>query len=131
MKSRSIVLRNARPRRWRRSCANARRAGAGDRRSRQDAGGIAADVHADVKAKVIVEIDKDFTKIPVWEIEKHMSRLIAPPVRRGDELAPRACSFGLKTRCSISHFLVAGGCPRHIDNVAFSNRRLPRGFAVR
>jgi protein required for attachment to host cells len=29
-------------------------------------------LHADVKAKIIVEIDKDFTKIPVWEIEKHI-----------------------------------------------------------
>ena len=29
-------------------------------------------LHADVKAKVIAEIDKDFTKIPVWEIEKHI-----------------------------------------------------------
>jgi len=29
-------------------------------------------LHNDVKAKVIAEIDKDFTKIPVWEIEKHI-----------------------------------------------------------
>ncbi|MGO8737650.1 host attachment protein [Rhodoblastus sp.] len=29
-------------------------------------------LHADVKAKVRAEIDKDFTKIPVWEIEKHI-----------------------------------------------------------
>jgi protein required for attachment to host cells len=29
-------------------------------------------LHADVKGKVIAEIDKDFTKIPVWEIEKHI-----------------------------------------------------------
>jgi protein required for attachment to host cells len=29
-------------------------------------------LHADVKSKVIAEIDKDFTKIPVWEIEKHI-----------------------------------------------------------
>jgi protein required for attachment to host cells len=29
-------------------------------------------LHADVKAKVIAEIDKDFTKIPVWEIERHI-----------------------------------------------------------
>ena len=29
-------------------------------------------LHADVKAKVIGEIDKDFTKMPVWEIEKHI-----------------------------------------------------------
>ncbi len=29
-------------------------------------------LHADVKAKLRAEIDKDFTKIPVWEIEKHI-----------------------------------------------------------
>ena len=29
-------------------------------------------LHNDVKAKLIAEIDKDFTKIPVWEIEKHI-----------------------------------------------------------
>jgi protein required for attachment to host cells len=29
-------------------------------------------LHADVKAKLIAEFDKDFTKIPVWEIEKHI-----------------------------------------------------------
>ncbi len=29
-------------------------------------------MHADVKHKVIAEIDRDFTKIPVWEIEKHI-----------------------------------------------------------
>jgi protein required for attachment to host cells len=29
-------------------------------------------LHADVKSKVIAEIDKDFTKMPVWEIEKHI-----------------------------------------------------------
>jgi protein required for attachment to host cells len=29
-------------------------------------------LHADVKSKLIAEIDKDFTKIPVWEIEKHI-----------------------------------------------------------
>ena len=29
-------------------------------------------LHADVKHKVIAEIDRDFTKIPVWEIEKHI-----------------------------------------------------------
>jgi protein required for attachment to host cells len=29
-------------------------------------------LHADVQSKVIAEIDKDFTKIPVWEIEKHI-----------------------------------------------------------
>jgi protein required for attachment to host cells len=29
-------------------------------------------LHDDVKARVIAEIDKDFTKIPVWEIEKHI-----------------------------------------------------------
>ncbi|MGO9389412.1 host attachment protein [Rhodoblastus sp.] len=29
-------------------------------------------LHPDVKAKIIGEIDKDFTKMPVWEIEKHV-----------------------------------------------------------
>jgi protein required for attachment to host cells len=29
-------------------------------------------LHADVKSKLIAEIDKDFTNIPVWEIEKHI-----------------------------------------------------------
>ncbi len=29
-------------------------------------------LHADVKGKVIAEIDKDFTKFPVWDIEKHI-----------------------------------------------------------
>lgn len=29
--------------------------------------------HADVKACVVAEIHKDLTKIPVWEIEKHLS----------------------------------------------------------
>jgi protein required for attachment to host cells len=29
-------------------------------------------LHADVKSKIIAEIDKDFTKIPVWEIERHI-----------------------------------------------------------
>ena len=29
-------------------------------------------LHTDVKAKVIAEIDKDFTHLPVWEIEKHI-----------------------------------------------------------
>jgi protein required for attachment to host cells len=29
-------------------------------------------LHPDVKGKVIAEFDKDFTKIPVWEIEKHI-----------------------------------------------------------
>ena len=29
-------------------------------------------LHADVKKKVIAEIDKDFTRMPVWEIEKHI-----------------------------------------------------------
>jgi protein required for attachment to host cells len=31
-------------------------------------------LHTDVKAKVIGEIDKDFTKMPVWEIERHITR---------------------------------------------------------
>ena len=29
-------------------------------------------LHADVKARLIGEIDKDLTKLPVWEIEKHI-----------------------------------------------------------
>ncbi|WP_374547475.1 host attachment protein [Rhodoblastus sp.] len=29
-------------------------------------------LHSDVKNKVVAEIDKDFTKMPVWEIEKHI-----------------------------------------------------------
>ena len=29
-------------------------------------------LHADVKARLIAEIDKDLTKLPVWEIEKHV-----------------------------------------------------------
>jgi protein required for attachment to host cells len=29
-------------------------------------------LHTDVKGKVIAEIDKDLTKMPVWEIEKHI-----------------------------------------------------------
>jgi protein required for attachment to host cells len=33
---------------------------------------IRRSLHNDVKAKVIAEIDKDFTKMPVWEIEKHI-----------------------------------------------------------
>ena len=28
--------------------------------------------HADVKKRIIAEIDKDLTKHPVWEIEKHI-----------------------------------------------------------
>jgi len=28
--------------------------------------------HDDVKARIIAEIDKDFTKHPVYEIEKHL-----------------------------------------------------------
>ena len=28
--------------------------------------------HADVKSRIIAEIDKDLTKHPVWEIEKHL-----------------------------------------------------------
>jgi protein required for attachment to host cells len=30
-------------------------------------------LHADVKARIIGEIDKDFTKMPVWEIERHIA----------------------------------------------------------
>lgn len=30
--------------------------------------------HADVKARIVAEIDKDFTKLPVYEIEKHLTR---------------------------------------------------------
>jgi protein required for attachment to host cells len=29
--------------------------------------------HADVKARIIAEINKDLTKEPVWEIEKHLT----------------------------------------------------------
>jgi len=29
-------------------------------------------LHDDVKARIVAEIDKDFTKMPVWEIEKHI-----------------------------------------------------------
>ncbi len=29
-------------------------------------------IHADVKKRVIAEVDKDLTKHPVWEIEKHL-----------------------------------------------------------
>ena len=40
-----------------------------------------ADVRAalapDAKAKVIVEINKDLTEMPVWEIEKHVVRALA------------------------------------------------------
>ena len=31
-------------------------------------------LHPDVKARIVAEIDKDFTKIPVWEIERHILR---------------------------------------------------------
>ena len=30
------------------------------------------DLHADVKARVVREVHKDLTKIPVWEIEQHI-----------------------------------------------------------
>lgn len=30
-------------------------------------------LHLDVKGKIIAEIDKDFTKLPVWQIEKHIA----------------------------------------------------------
>jgi protein required for attachment to host cells len=30
------------------------------------------DLHPDVKARVVAEIDKDLTKHPVWEIERHI-----------------------------------------------------------
>ena len=33
---------------------------------------LRAALHADVKARLIGEIDKDLTKHPVWEIEKHI-----------------------------------------------------------
>jgi protein required for attachment to host cells len=29
--------------------------------------------HADVKSRIVAEIDKDLTKHPVWEIEKHLA----------------------------------------------------------
>lgn len=28
--------------------------------------------HADVKNRIVAEIDKDLTKHPIWEIEKHL-----------------------------------------------------------
>ena len=33
----------------------------------------------DVKAKVVVEIDKDLTRVPVWAIEKHFVDALAAP----------------------------------------------------
>ncbi len=33
---------------------------------------LRAAMHADVKARVVAEINKDLTKQPVWEIEKHV-----------------------------------------------------------
>lgn len=29
-------------------------------------------LHEDVKTRIVAEIDKDFTKMPVWDIEKHI-----------------------------------------------------------
>ena len=29
-------------------------------------------LHADVKRRIVAEIDKDLTKLPIWEIEKHL-----------------------------------------------------------
>jgi protein required for attachment to host cells len=29
--------------------------------------------HADVKGRILAEVDKDFTKLPVYEIEKHLT----------------------------------------------------------
>jgi protein required for attachment to host cells len=29
--------------------------------------------HAEVRSRIVAEIDKDLTKIPVWEIEKHLA----------------------------------------------------------
>ncbi|MCI4679713.1 host attachment family protein [Rhodoblastus acidophilus] len=29
-------------------------------------------LHNDVKSKVLAEIDKDFTNLPIWDIEKHI-----------------------------------------------------------
>ena len=34
-------------------------------------------MHADVKARVVMEINKDLTKHPVWEIEKHVMAALA------------------------------------------------------
>ncbi len=31
-------------------------------------------LHGDVKARVVAEVDKDLTKHPVYEIEKHLVR---------------------------------------------------------
>jgi protein required for attachment to host cells len=33
---------------------------------------LRAAMHADVKARLVIEINKDLTKHPVWEIEKHV-----------------------------------------------------------
>jgi protein required for attachment to host cells len=30
--------------------------------------------HPDVKARIIAEIDKDFTRMPIYEIEKHLTK---------------------------------------------------------
>lgn len=30
-------------------------------------------LHGDVKSRILAEIDKDLTKMPVWEIEKHLA----------------------------------------------------------
>jgi protein required for attachment to host cells len=29
--------------------------------------------HADVKARIVAEVDKDFTRLPIYEIEKHLT----------------------------------------------------------
>jgi len=34
-------------------------------------------LHADVKARIVLEINKDFTKHPVWEIERHIIASLA------------------------------------------------------
>jgi protein required for attachment to host cells len=34
-------------------------------------------LHPDVKARVVLEINRDFTKQPVWEIERHIVASLA------------------------------------------------------
>ncbi len=33
-------------------------------------------LHPDVKARIVLEINKDFTNVPVWEIERHVVALL-------------------------------------------------------
>jgi protein required for attachment to host cells len=41
-------------------------------------------LHPDVKARVIAEINKDFTNEPVWEIERHVVASLADAVAPGE-----------------------------------------------